>query len=47
MLGIDPKTLTRYARARNVHPLSRVRVGRSTVTRWAIEDVARMAPEPG
>lgn len=41
----DEKTFPRWARARGVLPLGRVRVGRSWVTRWAVEDLARIAPD--
>ncbi len=46
LLQLDPRDLPKVARARNVKPLGRVRVGRSWVTRWAVEDVARLAGPP-
>lgn len=46
LLHIDASNLTRYARARGVKPLGRVRVGRSYVTRWAVEDIMAIAPAP-
>lgn len=46
LLDIDPGNLPRYARRRGIRPLSRVRIGRSWVTRWAVEDVMAIAPAP-
>jgi hypothetical protein len=47
LLRVDPRNLPRVARAHGVEPLPRVRIGRSWVTRWAVEDIARLAPGPG
>ena len=41
MLGVDPRSFARWAYAHGVHPLHRVRVGRSTVTAWSMADLAR------
>lgn len=39
-LGIDPRSLARWARARGVEPEHRVRIGRSTVTVWSVAKLA-------
>jgi hypothetical protein len=36
LLGIDPRSFTRWARERGVEPLRRMRIGRSTVTVWSL-----------
>lgn len=46
LLQLDARDLPAWMRAAGVKPLGKVRVGRSTVTRWAIEDVLRIAPAP-
>lgn len=46
LLAVDPRTLPAYARQHNVEPLGRVRIGRSWVTRWAVEDIIAIAPAP-
>jgi hypothetical protein len=46
LTGMDPRHFPAYARARGVENLGRVRIGRSYVTRWAVEDVTRIAPRP-
>jgi hypothetical protein len=46
LLRIDPRDLPAYAREHHVEPLGRVRIGRSTVTRWAVEDIVSIAPAP-
>jgi hypothetical protein len=46
LLGMDPREVPAYARAHRVEPLGRVRIGRSTVTRWAVEDIIAIAPAP-
>lgn len=35
LAGVDPRLFRRWARARNLEPLHRVRVGRSTLTVWS------------
>jgi hypothetical protein len=39
-LGIPPGSFARWARARGVEPLRRMRIGRSTVTVWSIAALA-------
>jgi hypothetical protein len=46
LLGLDPRHLPAYCRERRIEPLGKVRVGRSWVTRWAIEDILAIAPVP-
>lgn len=36
ILGIDPRSLVRWARERGVEPERRMRIGRSTVTVWSV-----------
>lgn len=47
LLDLDPRAVPAYCRARHVQPLGRVRIGRSWVTRWAVEDILSIAPAPG
>lgn len=47
LLDLDPRVVPAYCRARHVKPLGRVRIGRSWVTRWAVEDIVAIAPAPG
>ena len=37
LAGVDPRLFARWARARNLAPLHRVRIGRSTVTVWSYD----------
>jgi hypothetical protein len=46
LLDMDPRQLPAYARANRIEPLGRVRIGRSWVTRWAVEDIVAIAPAP-
>lgn len=46
LLNIDPRGVPAYCRAHRVEPLGRVRIGRSWVTRWAVEDIVTIAPAP-
>lgn len=46
LLELDPRSFPRMARRHGVRPVGTVRVGRSTVTRWSVEDVERLAPVP-
>jgi hypothetical protein len=39
LAGVDPRSFARWARARRIQPLHRVRIGRSMVTVWAETDV--------
>lgn len=39
ILGIDPKSFARWARALGITPLRRQRIGRSTVSVWSITDL--------
>ena len=41
-IGINPRSFRRWARNHGVEPLHRVRVGRSTVTAWAMADLGRV-----
>lgn len=35
LVGVDPRSFHRQAKARDIHPLHRVRIGRSIVTVWS------------
>lgn len=39
LLGLNPHRFAEWARAAQVEPLRRVRIGRSTVTVWSIADI--------
>lgn len=42
LLGVDPRSFARWARQHSITPMHSVRVGRSTVTAWAMADLARV-----
>lgn len=45
--GVDPRSFRRWARARGLYPLHRVRIGRSFVTVWSRAELeARHALKP-
>lgn len=46
LLQIDARDLPAVMRKARVRPLGRVRIGRSYVTRWAVEDVLTVAGPP-
>ncbi len=46
LFAMDPRTVPAYCRARGVQPLGRVRIGKSWVTRWAVDDIMAIAPAP-
>lgn len=39
LLGLNPHRFAEWARAADVEPLHRVRIGRSTLTVWSIADI--------
>jgi hypothetical protein len=47
LLQVDVKTLPKIMRANQVEPLGQVRVGRSTITRWDVNDVMAVGAGQG
>lgn len=43
LLGMDPRSFARWARALGVEPLRRQRIGRSTVTVWSVAALGQAA----
>lgn len=39
LLGLDPRSFHRWAAERGIEPLRKQRIGRSTVTVWAVSDI--------
>lgn len=42
-VGVDPRAFARWARAHDLTPRHRVRVGRSTVCAWVLDDLIQCA----
>lgn len=45
LLGVDPRSFTRWARKHGIAPHGRQRIGRSFVTWWAMDDLENAEKE--
>lgn len=41
LAGVDPRSFSRWARDRDLAPVSRMRIGRSWVTLWSVSSLMR------
>lgn len=41
-MQVDSRSFARWARTHGLHPVHRVRVGRSTITAWSLADLRRV-----